>query len=109
MHFGIPLESLQGNKASSRVEAGNSGYLCSSDWDLRDPIEFQKGSQSSSHIETWYLVFLSSFTRSVRPSVDLMQGTWAFSTLATGESDLPLCYEEILRVPFESVQGLISS
>ena len=49
----IPLQSMQGHRASSRVEAGTSGCLSSSDMDLGVPMEFQQGSQASSHVETW--------------------------------------------------------
>ena len=50
MNLGIPLESLQGNMASSQVEAGNSGFS-SSDVDLGVPIKFQQGSQGLSCVE----------------------------------------------------------
>ena len=39
-HHGIPLESLHGSRASSRVEAGNSVFLSSCDRDLGGPIKF---------------------------------------------------------------------
>ena len=48
----IPLQSVQGPRSSSRFKAGSSGFLCSADMDLRDPMEFQQGSQVSSHVET---------------------------------------------------------
>ena len=41
----------------------------------------------------------------VRPPVELRRGTWTYSRGATGESDLPLCGEGTLGVPFESVRG----
>ena len=41
--LGIPLQSVQGHMASSRVEAGTSGFLSSSDMDLGVPMEFQQG------------------------------------------------------------------
>ena len=50
--LGIALEALQGNRASSRVEAENSGFLSSCHRDLVVPIEFQQGSQASSPVET---------------------------------------------------------
>ena len=46
--LGIALESLQGNRSSSRVEAGSSGFLSSCHRDLGVPFEFQHGSQASS-------------------------------------------------------------
>ena len=36
----IPLQSVQGHTASSRVEARTSGFLSSSDMDLEVPMEF---------------------------------------------------------------------
>ena len=42
----IPLESLQGNRASSRIEAGNSEFFSSCDRYLRDPLDLHKGSQA---------------------------------------------------------------
>ena len=89
-YHGIPLESLQGNRASSQVETGNSGYLSSCDRDLRVPIEFQQKSQASSCLEAWNSAFLSSCKRGIRPPVKLKQGTLAFSRGATGESDFVL-------------------
>jgi len=77
-HLGIPFDSLQVNRASSRVKVGNSGFLSSFYRDLRVPIEFQQGSQASSRFEAWNSVFLSSCKRGVRPPVELRQGTWAF-------------------------------
>ena len=50
--LGIPLQSVQGPRSSSRFKAGSSGFLCSADMDLRDPMEFQQGSQVSSHVKT---------------------------------------------------------
>lgn len=40
---GIVFKSLPGNRASSQVEAGNSGFLSIWDRDLGIPIEFQQG------------------------------------------------------------------
>ena len=55
---GIPLESQQGNKASSRVEAANSGLLSSCDkdhgllssfkWGVRPPFKLQEAPLDSS-------------------------------------------------------------
>ena len=84
---------------------GNSRLLSSCNRDLGVPIEFQWGSQTSSHFETWNSTFLSSGIRGVRPPVELRRGTCAFSSGATGETDLPSCCEGILGIPFESVQG----
>ena len=50
-HLGIPFESLHGNRASSRIEAENSGFYSSFNRDLGSAIKFQKGSQALSHVE----------------------------------------------------------
>ena len=39
----IPLELVQATRASSRFEAGNSGFLSSSDRDLEVPMEIPLG------------------------------------------------------------------
>ena len=59
-YFGIPLEFLQGNGASYRVELGNSGFLSSLDGHLGVPVEFQLGIQASSHFEARKSAFHSS-------------------------------------------------
>ena len=59
-HLGIHFESLQENRSSSSVEAGNSSFLSSFDRHLRALIEFQQGSQALSHFETWNSAFLLS-------------------------------------------------
>ena len=41
--LGIPLQSVEGHKASSRVEFGTSGFLFSSDMDLVVPMSFSRG------------------------------------------------------------------
>ena len=101
---GIPLESQQGNKASSQVEAGNSGLLSSCDKDHG---------------------FLSSFKRGVRPRLVLRHRTRLSSRVVKGvsdtcrvelgilgffyrcnkESDLALYCKGIFRVPFKLLQG----
>ena len=101
-HF--PLVSLQGNRASSRVEVGNSGFLSSFNRDLRVPIEFQQGIQASSCVEALNSAFLSSYKRAVKPPVEYRWGPWAFTRGATRESDLFSPCEGILGVLFESVQ-----
>ena len=47
-HVGIPFESLQVNRAVSRVHSGNSVFLSGEDRDLGLPIRVQLGSQASS-------------------------------------------------------------
>jgi len=68
-YLGIPLDSLQENKASSQVEEGNSRFLSICDRDLGVPIEFQQGIQASSPVEAWDSTFCSSCERGVRPPV----------------------------------------
>ena len=100
----IPLELQQGNKASSQVEAANSGLLSSCDKDHG---------------------FLSSFKRGVRPRIVLRHGTRLSSHVVKGvsdtcrvelgilgffyrcnrESDLAFYCKGIFRVPFKLVQG----
>ena len=84
----MPLELLQQNTASSRVKVCNSGLLSNCHRYLRVPIVFQQVSQPSSHFEAYNSSFLWSCKRSVRSPVEFRGGIWAFSTCATGESDL---------------------
>ena len=67
---GIPLQSVQGLTASSRVEAGTSVFLSSSDMDLGVSMEFHQGTQASSRVETWNSASLSRFPRGVRLPVE---------------------------------------
>ena len=68
--LGIPLELVQGTRASCRVEARNSGFLSSSDMDLGVPMEIPLGSQMSSHVEAWNCASLSRCKRGVWPPVE---------------------------------------
>ena len=68
-------------------------------------MQFQQGNQALSHVETWKSVFLSCCKSSVRVLVELKQGSVAFSVRAKGLSHLPSCFESILGVTVESVQG----
>ena len=43
----VPLYLVQSTRASSRVEAGTSGFLFSSDMEIGVPMEFQQGSQAT--------------------------------------------------------------
>ena len=96
---------MQGHRASSRVEAGTSGFLFSSDMDLGVPMEFQQGSQASSCVETWNSASLSTCKRGVRLPVEWTQGAGAFSRGSMGLSPLPSCFESIFWVPVKSMQG----
>ena len=104
-HLRIPLESQQRNRVSSHVEVGNSVLLSSWDRDLRVLIEFQWESHALSCVKAWNSAFLLSFKRALRPFVELRRGTCALSRGTTWESDLPLCCEGILSIPFPSLQG----
>ena len=48
--LGIPLGLVQWKRASSRVEAGTSGYFSISDFDLRVPAVLEQDSQDSSYV-----------------------------------------------------------
>ena len=103
--LGIPLQSLPGLRSSSEVLAETSGFLFSADMDLGDPLEFPQGSQASSHVETCKSAFLSTWKSSVRLPLEFTQESVAFSRGATGLSHMPLCFESILGVTVQSVQG----
>ena len=100
----IPLKSLQGNRASSRVKVGKLGVPLQLYRNLGVPLEFQQGSQDLSHVEAWNSSFLLSCERGVRPLVEFRRVTWDFSRIATGESDVPSSCEGKLRVSFESLE-----
>ena len=72
--LGVPLESQQGNRASSPVEVGKSGFLSSFSGKLRFPLELswgklvvhlelQQGSQASSQVVRGNSGFISSCSR----------------------------------------------
>ena len=69
--LGIPLQLMQGTRASSQVEAGNSEFLSSSDRDLGLTMEIPLGSQTSSHVGAWNAASLWRWKRGVRPPVEL--------------------------------------
>lgn len=50
-HFGIPFESLKGNRTSSRVEVGIMGYHCICNRILGVAIKFQQRNQASPRVE----------------------------------------------------------
>ena len=66
-------------KASTRVEAGTSGFLSISDFDPRLSAELELESQASSCVEEWNSACLSSCSRGNRPLVELYLETAAFS------------------------------
>ena len=81
-------------------------FLSSCDKDLGVHTEFPQESQVSSRVEAWNSTFFSSCKSVVRPPVDLRGETWAFSSGATGESDLPSCCEGIPVFPFDWCRGI---
>ena len=91
--LGIPLELVQGTRASCRGEARDSGFLSCSDMDLRVPMEIRLGSQTSSHIEAWNCPSFSRCKMGVRPPVELRLGSGPISRGTTGLSVLPSCWE----------------
>ena len=65
------FELVQATRASSRDEAGNSGFLSSSDKDLRVPMEIPLRSHMSSRVGAWNSASCSKWKRGVRPPVKL--------------------------------------
>ena len=84
------------NRASSRVEAGTSGFLCCSHMGLGLCIPFQTGSQVSTCVEAWNSAFLSSCQRGFRPPAELNLGPGALFELPTRASEISSCCELIL-------------
>ena len=68
--LGIPLQSVQGHRASSPVEARTSGFISSSGMDLGVSMEFEQGIQALSHGETWNSASLSRCKRGVMLPVE---------------------------------------
>ena len=101
----IPLQSLPRPRSSSGVKARSSSFLSSADMDHGVHLEFLQGSQASSRVETCKSTILSSWKSSVRLPLEFTQESVAFSRGATGLSHMPLCFESILGVTVQSVQG----
>ena len=93
------------SRASSRVEAGTSGFLSISDINLGVSVEFEQGSQASSCVEAWNSACLSSCEWGVRPLVELDLEPAAFSGGCNRGVSALSCCDSILMVPFELVQG----
>ena len=87
----------------------DTGFLSSCDRDLGFPVKFQLGRQALSSFESWNSTLLSSGKLGVRTSFVFRRETWAFCRGETGELDLPLCCEGILRAPLELIHGLTGS
>ena len=91
------------NPASSRVEAGTSGFLSISDIDLGVSAELEQGSQASSCVEARNSGCLSSCSWGVRPVVELYLEPVAFSGECNRVVSAPSCCDFILGVTFEEV------
>ena len=101
----IPLQSLPGLRSSSGVEAGNSGFLSRADIDLGVPLGRPLGSQASSGVEPCKSALLSSRKSSGRLPVMLITGIGGFFSRRHRAVNLPSCFESVLDVTVESVQG----
>ena len=84
--LGTLLGSAQWKRASSRGEAGTSGFLCVLDSDCRVPAELGQESQASSCVEEFNSSCLSSCSRGDRPLVELSVEPAGFSGRCTGVS-----------------------
>ena len=106
--LGTPLGLVQWKRASSRVEAGNSGF-CSwlpgtgSDSDRRVPAELAQETQASCSAEEWNSACLSSCSR-MTPLFVLCVEPACFSEMHGGVSAPPCC-AFIHRFAFEEVSG----
>ena len=67
------------NRSSSRVEAGNAGFLSISDFDRRVSAELEQESQSSCCVEEWNSACPWSCSRGDRQLVKLYLEPAAFS------------------------------
>ena len=70
-------------RASSRVEAGTSGFVSISDSDRRVPAELGQESHASSCKEEWNYACLSSYSRGDRQLVELCLESAGFSRRCT--------------------------
>ena len=93
------------NRASSRVEAGTSGFLSISDINLGVSVELEQGSQASSCADAWKSACLSSSSWGVRPLVELYLEPAAFSGGCNQGVIASECCDFILMITFEEVSG----
>ena len=106
--LGTPLGLVQWKWASSRVEAGTSGF-CSwlpgagSDSDSRVPAEFAQECQVSCSAEEWNSAYISSCSM-MTPLFVMCVEPAGFSEMHGGVS-APSCCAFIHRVAFEEVSG----
>ena len=91
------------NRASSRVEAGTSGFLSISDIDLGVSVELEQGSQALSYVEAWNSTCLSGCSWGIRPLVEFYLEPVAFSRERNQGFSAPSCCDFSLGVTFEEV------
>ena len=100
-----PLGLVQWKTASSRVEAGTSGFLTISDFDCRVSVELEQDSQASSCVEEWNSACLSSCSRGDGPLVELYLEPANLSGLCNWGVSASSCCDFIHRVTFKEVSG----
>ena len=123
--LGIPLESLQGNWATSQTEAGksrfflscggkwgfslvataNSGILSSGTGYLAEPRELHKGSQASFRVSRRNSGLLSMPCRGKEPHLTLRGESSACSQVVVGSSGVLLSCDGNLCQPVVLPQG----
>ena len=103
--LGTPLGLVQWTRASSRVEAGTSGFLTISDFDCRVSVELEQDSQASSCVEEWNSACLSSCSRGDGPLVELYLEPANLSGLCNWGVSASSCCDFIHRVTFKEVSG----
>ena len=96
---------VQWKRASSRVEAGISGFLSISDSNRRVPAELGQERQASSCVGAWNSACLSCCSRGDRPLVELYLEPSGFFRKIHGGVSAPSSCEFIHRVAFEEVSG----
>ena len=76
---------MQWKRASSRVEAGTSGFFSISDFDHRVPAALEQESQASSCVEEWNSSCLCSSSPGDRPLIELYLEPSPFSGQCNGD------------------------
>ena len=97
-------EAWQGNTDASRGEVGDRGSL-SSCTVILGFLSIFKNSQELSPSEAMNSACLSSCQRDVRPPVQMGQGPRAFSSVSTGDSNIPSSREMKDEPEFKPLQG----
>ena len=114
--LGIPLESLQGKRTSSHIEAGISWFFLSSSWklvflssydgDLRGHLMLPQESQSSFKPMRVTSEFLLGFCRGTGLHLELRRETQGSSPLVTGISGFLLSFTIGVRPRFLLRHGI---